>query len=88
MTKVKRKSLIVALNEAHTQSDFMAVLTMPERMRNYTKRLALEGQQIDGAIELAYMRGFHVGYSQCLYDGKKRKKAFALQPNRAERVKQ
>jgi hypothetical protein len=85
--KPKRKSLIVALSEAETRSEFAAVRTMPERARNFTKRMALDGRQVDGAIELAYLRGFQAGYEQCLRDGKRRKAAFALQPGRAESMK-
>lgn len=85
MSSPKGKSLIVALSEAETRSEFEAVRSMPERARNFTKRMALEGRQIDGAIELIYMRGYQAGYEQCLQDGGRRKAGFALQPSRAEK---
>lgn len=66
--KPRRKSLIVALAEAEAKP--------------WTKKFAHIGSNIDGALELQWMRGFQAGYEQCMKDGKRATKARALQPTR------
>lgn len=74
------KDLLVALDEARIETRFEAL----RGLKDHTKRLALYGREIDGAMELVYMRGFQVGYEQALKDGKRASKAHALDPERAE----
>jgi hypothetical protein len=61
------KSLIVALAEADA--------------KEFTRRLAHLGSEIDGALILERMRGFQAGYEQCLRDGKRAKPEYAFSPD-------
>jgi hypothetical protein len=67
----RTKSLIVALAEADAGP--------------WTKRLAHVGSEIEGALQLQWMRGYQAGYERCLADGKRRSQARALRPPRPPR---
>jgi hypothetical protein len=77
------KSLIVAIHEAAIVSPHAAV----RPLKTFTKQLALLGAQVDGTLELLYMRAFQAGYEQAIRDSKRGplKPERALEPGRAER---
>jgi hypothetical protein len=80
MKAPRPKSLIVALNEATQPSGVDAIRTLPERSKDWTKRMALVGREMDGALELLFYRAYQAGYEACLKHGKRASKAKAMQP--------
>jgi hypothetical protein len=70
-----RKSLIVALSEAKGDP------TIPEiaNLQDWTKKMAVMGAEVDGALELAWRRGEQAGYLKGYSDAKRgRRNKWAL----------